>query len=65
MDDLLNSVEIIMSNNFFQFDNEFYQQIYGLAMGSPISPVFADMVMIDLERECIAKLDFNPVFFIR
>ena len=54
-----------MSNNFFQFDNEFYCQDYGLAMGSSISPVFSDMVMIDLELECIAKLDFIPLFFLR
>ena len=65
MDDLLNAVEIIMSNNFFQFDNEFYHQIYGLAMGSPVSPVFSDVVIIDLEMECIAKIDFKLVFFLR
>ena len=34
-------------------------------MGSPVSLPFADMVMIDLEIECIAKLDFNPLFLFR
>ena len=65
LDDIIEAVKIIMNNTFFQFDNEYYQQIFGSPMGSPVSPPFADMVMIDLEMQCISKLDFEPLFLLR
>ena len=34
-------------------------------MGSPISGLFADLVMDDLESECLQKLSFKPTFFYR
>lgn len=34
-------------------------------MGSPISPIFSDLVMTDLETECLSKLDFKPLFYFR
>ena len=32
-------IELCVSDCFFTFNDEFYNQIYGLPMGSPISPV--------------------------
>ncbi|VDP99910.1 unnamed protein product [Trichobilharzia regenti] len=34
----------------FQFDNTLYRQIDGVAMGSPLSPVLADIFMSNLEK---------------
>lgn len=34
-------------------------------MGSPISGLFADIIMDDLETACLSKLSFNPIFFYR
>ena len=34
-------------------------------MGSPISSLFADLVLDDLETECLKKLSFTPLFFYR
>ena len=34
-------------------------------MGSPISGLFADLVMEDLETECLRKLNFSPIFYFR
>ena len=34
-------------------------------MGLEPSPIFADLVMDDLESECLSKLDFQPLFFLR
>ena len=34
-------------------------------MGSPASPQFADMVMTDLDEDCLTKLDFTPTFYFR
>ena len=36
-----------------------------LIMGSPISPIFADIVMTDLEEECLEKLSFKTCVYKR
>ena len=68
-------IEIVMctkslfNNTFFSFNNEYYRQIDGTPMGSPISPLFADIVMDDLETYCLRSLkenhDVNPLFYFR
>lgn len=54
-----------MENTYFQFNNVYYKQIFGTPMGSPVSLIFADIVMPDLERDCLSKLDFKPLFYYR
>ena len=34
-------------------------------MGSPVSSVFADIVLEGLESSCLQRLDFKPTFFYR
>lgn len=45
--------EISLKQNFFNFDNNTYQQADGLAMGSPLSPLLADIYMDDFESKFI------------
>ena len=47
------------------FNNTFYELIFGTPMGLPISGLFADNVMDDLESECLKKLSFYPTFYFR
>ena len=35
----------------FQFENMFFEQIVGAAMGSPLSPIVANIYMERFERE--------------
>lgn len=63
--DMLEAAQFLIDNTYFQFNKKFYQQIHGTPMGSPCSPIFADMVMIDLEEECIKKLSFKPLIYFR
>ena len=42
-------IKFILNNNFFQFNNKFYKQTFGFAMGNPLSPILSDIVMEDLE----------------
>ena len=44
-------IKFILNNNYFQFNNKFYSQIFGSAMGNPISPILSDVVMEDLETK--------------
>lgn len=55
----------IFDNNYFQYQDEFYQQIYGLGMGNCLSPICSDLVMQDLQDQCIKKLPFQLPFFKR
>ena len=34
-------------------------------MGSPLSPIISDIVMDDLEKECLSKLTFKLPFYFR
>ena len=34
-------------------------------MGSPVSAFFADMVMEEIEQQCLSKLNFTPVVYTR
>ena len=34
----------------FTFDKRIYKQEFGTPMGSPLSPIIADLIMKDLER---------------
>ena len=40
----------------FVFDNEIYEQIDGISMGSPLAPVLANIIMTELESTIIKKL---------
>ena len=53
------------TNSTFNFQGISYKQRSGFRMGSPLSPIAADIVMDDLESNCIASLPFKPPFFFR
>ena len=63
--EIIVAIEFIFNNLYFVFNNKVYKQIKGCPMGLEPSPIFADLVMDDLERECLSKLDFQPLFFLR
>ncbi|XP_044745168.1 uncharacterized protein LOC123307031 [Coccinella septempunctata] len=52
----------ILENNYCTFRGKFYQQIFGCAMGSEISPILALYVMDDLLDNSISKLKFRIPF---
>ena len=59
LEEFKKGIEFLMNNTFFQFDNKYYQQIFGTPMGSPISPMLADLVLQDLEEVVLNKLSFK------
>ncbi|XP_071577054.1 uncharacterized protein [Temnothorax nylanderi] len=61
----LHAIDLILSSTSFSFNGEIYEQIFGSPMGSPLSPVVADIVMDDLETHCLSLLNFNIRIFIR
>ncbi|KMQ82308.1 hypothetical protein RF55_23426 [Lasius niger] len=60
----LYAIELILDSTCFAFDGRFYEQIFGSPMGSPLSPVLADMVMDDLETQRLSSLNFTvPIYY--
>ena len=51
----LNYLGFCLHNTYFSFQNKFYEQIEGAAMGSPMSPTVANLFMEDFERKALAS----------
>ena len=45
--------------NHFMFDNQYYDQIDGVAMGSSLGPILADIFMFDFENKVFDTFDGN------
>ena len=65
LEEFKRGIEFLMNNTFFQFDNKYYQQVFGTPMGSPISPMLADLVLQDLEEVVLNKLSFKIYAYYR
>ena len=59
LDELKECTAFLFNNTFFTFNGQVYQQIYGTPMGLLISPLFADIVMDDLEKDCLRELELH------
>ncbi|XP_018313144.1 uncharacterized protein [Mycetomoellerius zeteki] len=44
-EEFIKAVQFVLDSTFFVFDSVIYKQNYGTPMGSPLSPVIADLVM--------------------
>ncbi|CAK1596620.1 unnamed protein product [Parnassius mnemosyne] len=62
--DLLNLTSLCMKQNYFRFNNRFYLQKEGLAMGSPLSPLMADIFMDNFEKQHIV-VNQNILYYYR
>ncbi|XP_072037029.1 uncharacterized protein [Amphiura filiformis] len=57
---LLTLIELILTNNTFEFDNEFYRQIGGTAMGTVMAPAYAIIFMHVLESCILQACPLTP-----
>ena len=53
--------------SYFMFDNEYYQQIDGVAMGSPLGPTLANAFLSYHEKTWLENWpsEFKPVLYRR
>ena len=55
-------IELCVNNNYFAFSNKFYKQTFGVAMGSPFSPVLAKIYMEYFESIHLTSTGMVPCF---
>jgi hypothetical protein len=53
----------VLTNNYFSFDNEYYIQIEGTAMGTPVAVEYANTVMYYIEHTIIDQ--YKPTLYMR
>ena len=52
--DILLLLEFCLKNTYFSFQDQFYDQVEGVAMGSPVSPTVANLNMENLEQKALS-----------
>jgi len=60
---ILTILNFCLSQNFFIFNNKFYEQPIGLAMGNPLSPLMANIYMDYIEQNYIMKIQSIKYWF--
>ncbi|XP_072041401.1 uncharacterized protein [Amphiura filiformis] len=55
VDDVLELLQFVLTTTYFLFRGTIYKQLFGAAMGSPVSPVVANLYMEFLEQKAIAS----------
>ena len=65
IEDIISLLNFRLSNNFFVYNDTIYKQIHGCAMGSPVSPVVANLCMEEIEKTAINATSVSPKFWKR
>ena len=58
-------LEFTTKKSHFLFDGKYYDQIDGVATGSPLDPVFASIFMCDFEEKWLMNTKISPLFWNR
>ncbi|XP_053686358.1 uncharacterized protein LOC128735904 [Sabethes cyaneus] len=66
-DSFKTAMKTVLDASFFKYNNKFFSQVQGVPMGSPLSPVVANIIMEKLEKATLTTLNENniPIEFYR
>ena len=58
-------LEFCLTNTYFLFQGKYFEQVQGAAMGSPISPFIANLLMEEFEVEALSTCPHPPSLSLR
>ena len=53
-------LKLCVKYSFFSFNGMIYEQTHGVAMGSPLSPIIANIYMEHFEQIALKSFPFTP-----
>ena len=62
---VMHLTKLCLRSTYIQFENQFYEQTDGAAMGSPLSPIVANLFMEHIEEKAITSSPFKPHLWTR
>lgn len=62
---LLELLEISLTRNDFEFNEAYYLQVKGVAMGKKFAPAYANIFMADWEEKALDKCSKKPLQYLR
>ena len=65
VEDIIDLLSFCLNTTYFVFEGCYYQQVFGTAMGSPVSAVTANLVMEDVELRALASVPVSLSFWKR
>lgn len=65
LDEFLTAINLVINSTYFKFNNRYYKQIFGTPIGSPLSPIIADIVLQDIENKALKLLTIKPFTYLR
>ena len=63
--DIMTALNLCLDNMYLYFRGKFYRQIFGVAMGSPVSIIIANLVMENVEEGAMSTFSNPPKFWRR
>jgi hypothetical protein len=64
-DDVLALFKHVLTSTYFCFDGQFYEQMDGVAMVSPLSTIIVNFFMEDFEKKAIEQAKHKPVCWLK
>ena len=62
---IMKLLDFLLNHNYFKYDDIHSRKVFGCAMGSPISPVLADLVMAEIEETAMSTAPHPPKWWFR
>ena len=60
---MFTDLKYVLVKNVFSFNNQFYQQLHGVAMGTKVAPALATIYLAQIEEEFLLNSPHKPVIW--
>jgi hypothetical protein len=60
IEDIIKLLRFTLTSSYFNYNKITYKQIHGCAMGSPVSPIWANLCMEEIEDSALSTSSMPP-----